>query len=213
MKKLPSLLLFLGVGYLLPLFARPSLMLHPFLWVLMLGCAVVVLTQPDASPEELKATAETDQNSFLVIYIFAIIGIIAPIVEWAYFQTAVHSGLNTLSIVGLFLIVSGLALRVWSIRVLGQFFTATVQLQDDHQLIKQGPYRLLRHPSYVGAYLAYIGSALLLNAYIGGVIAAVAMGIAYTYRITTEERALSRKFGETYKVYKQQTYRLLPYVW
>ena len=212
MKKLPSLLLFLGIGYLLPLFAEPSLMLHPFIWILMAGCAVVVLTQPDTSPEELKATAETDRNSYLVIYACAVIGIIAPIVEWAYFKP-LHSTWNTVSIAGLGIILGGLALRVWSIRTLGRFFTATVQLQDGHQLVKRGPYRLLRHPSYVGAYLAYIGSALLLNAYLGGVIAAAAMGVAYSYRMAAEELALRQRFGEEYAAYQRQTYRLLPWVW
>lgn len=212
MKKLPSLLMFIGIGYLLPLFAKPSLMLHPFMWILVAGCAVVVLTQPDASPDELKATAETDRNSYLVIYACAVIGIIAPIIEWAYLKP-LHSTWNAVSIAGLGIILSGLALRVWSIQVLGRFFTATVQLQEGHQLVKRGPYRLLRHPSYVGAYMAYIGSALLLNAYLGGLIAAVAMAIAYSYRMATEESALRQQFGEEYAAYQRQTYRFLPGVW
>ncbi len=56
---------------------------------------------------------------------------------------------------GCALIGSGLALRVWAIQVLARWFTVDVTIQPDHQLMRSGPYRWLRHPSYTGALLAF----------------------------------------------------------
>src|SRR5690606_11209625 len=48
------------------------------------------------------------------------------------------------------LMLAGMALRWWSIRVLARHFTVDVAIRDDHELVRRGPYRLLRHPSYTG---------------------------------------------------------------
>ncbi len=59
--------------------------------------------------------------------------------------------------VGCVLLAAGLVLRVWSIRVLARFFTVDVKVHADHELIERGPYRWVRHPSYAGALLAFLG--------------------------------------------------------
>ena len=51
----------------------------------------------------------------------------------------------------------GLCLRWWAIRVLGTQFTRNLQVTADHQLVTNGPYRNLRHPSYTAAVLMFVG--------------------------------------------------------
>src|ERR1700760_3708603 len=57
----------------------------------------------------------------------------------------------------------GLAIRWYSIIYLGRFFTVNVAIAADHQLIDSGPYRRIRHPSYTGALLAFIGLGLSMH--------------------------------------------------
>ena len=60
---------------------------------------------------------------------------------------------------GVVLFVAGLLLRWWAIIVLGRFFTVDVSIAEGHELIESGPYRFIRHPSYTGALLAFLGFA------------------------------------------------------
>ena len=60
-------------------------------------------------------------------------------------------------------LAAGIAVRLWAIRTLGRFFSSAVRLQDDHALIVTGPYAIVRHPSYLGAFLVFIGIALLFE--------------------------------------------------
>jgi protein-S-isoprenylcysteine O-methyltransferase len=67
------------------------------------------------------------------------------------FRFATFGSAETSS-VGLALLMVGLLLRWWSIACLGRLFTVDVAIAADHQVIDSGPYRILRHPSYLGHY-------------------------------------------------------------
>ena len=59
---------------------------------------------------------------------------------------------------------AGLALRTWAIATLGEWFTLRVGVQPAQPLVQRGPYRVIRHPSYAGALLTLVASAILLRA-------------------------------------------------
>jgi protein-S-isoprenylcysteine O-methyltransferase Ste14 len=212
MKKIAGLLLIIFIAYVLPLFGNMSLIVHPFVILLMMTSTVVMLTQPDMDVQEAKRDEPLDKNSFWIIYSLAVIGLIAPVIEWAYFNP-LHTDMNWISILGLVFVLAGLFIRVWAIQVLSKFFTAPVQVQHDHQLLEEGTFLVIRHPSYLGAYLSYIGSGFILNAYVGTIITALAMFIGYYYRITKEEKALVSKFGIHYENYRNKTSGMLPFFW
>ncbi|WP_369981980.1 methyltransferase family protein [Xanthomonas bundabergensis] len=114
---------------------------------------------------------------------------------------------------GCALLAGGLALRLWSIRVLARWFTVDVTIQDGHRLIRHGPYRHLRHPSYTGALLAFYGLAVGL----GNVLSLLAIVLPVTWaflrRIRVEEAALTQAFPREYPDYAAHSWRLLPFVW
>lgn len=114
---------------------------------------------------------------------------------------------------GLVLMVAGMALRWWSIRVLAQFFTVDVAIRPGHELIRHGPYRLLRHPSYTGALMTFYGFALALGNFWSLLVVVVPVTAAFLWRIRIEERVLSEAFPEAYPAYARDTKRLLPYLW
>jgi protein-S-isoprenylcysteine O-methyltransferase Ste14 len=114
--------------------------------------------------------------------------------------------------VGLVCIVVGLIIRQWAILVLGRFFTLTVQIQSDHTIVRNGPYRLVRHPSYTGLLLTLIGMGLALQSWLAVAINVAVFATVFGYRIYVEEKALSSAFGEKYVAYSKETKRLIPYV-
>jgi protein-S-isoprenylcysteine O-methyltransferase Ste14 len=114
---------------------------------------------------------------------------------------------------GLLFLWCGIALRIWCFRTLGRYFTLTVRTSRDQPVIADGPYRVLRHPSYSGLLLAFIG----LGLFIGNWLSVLALGVGFTIgivsRIRMEERALVADLGDRYLEYAATRKRLVPFVW
>jgi protein-S-isoprenylcysteine O-methyltransferase len=118
-----------------------------------------------------------------------------------------------LAIVALILFIGGLFLRWFSIIQLGRFFTVNVAIAEDHQLIDSGPYRFIRHPSYTGALLAFLGFALSLGNWAAILVMVVPIFFAFVYRMQVEEAALRSALGERYLAYTRRTKRLVPFIY
>ena len=110
---------------------------------------------------------------------------------------------------GFILVVAGLGFsalaRVW----LGGNWSGTVTLKQDHQLIRRGPYRWVRHPIYTGILLALLGSAIALGEW-RGLLAVGLVTISFLRKIIVEERFLTEQFGAAYTRYKAEVPALLP---
>lgn len=212
MKKSINSILFLILAYGLPLIYNPILLIHPKVLLLIFATFLVFQTQPAVDFKEGKREQQKDKYSVFLILSLSLIALLAPIIEWAYFKIP-SQNLTVWTIVGLIFLIGGIGLRIYAIKVLGRFFTAAVEIQDSHDLIQTGPYAFIRHPSYTGAFMAFIGSGLFLEAWVGTLIAFISMSIAYWYRIKNEEIALTEKFGKTYESYQNRTHKLIPFIW
>lgn len=115
--------------------------------------------------------------------------------------------------IGCALMIAGIALRVWAVRTLAEFFTIDVAIRPDQPLIRNGPYRWLRHPSYTGFLLPLGGLGLGLGSWWSLLILIVPMTIALIRRIRVEERVLAEAFPEAYPAYARATKRLIPFLW
>jgi len=114
--------------------------------------------------------------------------------------------------VGVTLMLGGLALRRWANGVLGRFYTSTLRLAEDQQIVRAGPYRLVRHPGYGGVLLLWVGAGLASQNWAVAAIILSLMSVAYAYRIKSEESMLQTAFGDKYRGYMQSTWRLVPWV-
>lgn len=114
---------------------------------------------------------------------------------------------------GLALMAIGLALRWWAIRILARQFTVNVAIRADHQLVREGPYALLRHPSYTGALLTFFGCGLACGNWLSLTLISVPTVFAFLHRIRVEEAVLSQAFPHEYADYARKTRRLIPFVW
>src|SRR5881227_2296671 len=114
---------------------------------------------------------------------------------------------------GVVLFVAGLLLRWWAIITLGRFFTVDVTIEKDHELVERGPFRMVRHPSYTGVLLAFVGFALSLGNWAALLVILLPIGVAFIHRMNVEENALSGALGVQYADYMRRTKRLVPFVY
>ena len=113
-------------------------------------------------------------------------------------------------LLGFLLLLFGIAIRGAAIRTLGKLFTGVVLVQREHQLIRHGVYRYVRHPSYTGAIIAHLGLGLSFSSWISLALSTLPYLVAAAYRIHVEEYALRQAFGEEYVAYSKETWRLIP---
>jgi protein-S-isoprenylcysteine O-methyltransferase len=136
-------------------------------------------------------------------------GAAADVAVAAEFRHEPHAALY-LPRVACSLLAAGLLLRSYAIITLKKNFTVDLAIQSGHRLIRYGPYRIVRHPSYTGALLCFSGLALSVGYWGTTLIILVPVISAYIWRIAKEERILTKAFGDAYQEYCDRTYRLVP---
>jgi protein-S-isoprenylcysteine O-methyltransferase Ste14 len=204
---LASLLYFglaiLGWGGFRPFFSHPPLTALVIVHLVLFAAAM--FTSGNLSPGERE-----DRANRWVLPAFAVIGFLSAYLP-AYTDridlwTIDGEGLRWF---GVLLAAAGGALRLWPVFVLGNRFSGLVAIQPGHTLVTNGPYRIVRHPSYLGLLINVFGWALAFRSGIGVLLAALNV-IPLVARIRAEETLLASQFGATYESYRRNTYRLIP---
>ena len=154
-----------------------------------------------------EVKTRSDRGSRLVIWL----GIFIAIFLSDYFAT---HGITPIPepffYVGLFLMITGILFRQYSIWVLGRFFSTKVRIVSDHRIVKEGPYKYLRHPSYTGMLMILLGLGLASRTWLGTIIILALFSLVIGYRINVEEKTLRVEFGQEYVEYAKKTKRLVP---
>src|SRR5437660_9327445 len=114
---------------------------------------------------------------------------------------------------GFLLFLGGLILRWYSIGYLGRYFTVDVSISAEHKLIDSGPYRHIRHPTYTGALLAFLGLGFCFGNWLSILFLTLPIIGAFLWRVRIEERALLGALGEQYRPYMRRTKRLIPFIY
>ena len=110
---------------------------------------------------------------------------------------------------GVVLFLSGGALRLWPVFVLGNRFSGLVAIQPGHTLVTHGVYGVIRHPSYLGLLVNSLGWGLAFRSGVG-LLLTLLMLLPLLARIRAEERLLQSQFGDEYDAYRARTSRLIP---
>ena len=138
-----------------------------------------------------------------------------------------------LFIIGATLTISGTSIRIISYRYLGRFFTFELSIRDDHKLVTDGPYRIVRHPSYTAGCVFLLGSLWCqlgpvsiwscfglwkhtLTFVIGVTqicLAVYASYVAAVLRVAREDKMLREQFGEEWEAWARKTpYKVAPFI-
>jgi protein-S-isoprenylcysteine O-methyltransferase Ste14 len=128
---------------------------------------------------------------------------------WLYDYFIVQSPLTYW--IGVGLLAGGLAFAVWARVTLGRNWSGTVTVKQDHELIRRGPYRWVRHPIYTGLLFGFLGTAVALAQW-RGLLAVVIVFVALWRKLRLEERWMSELFGDQYERYRREVAALLPFL-
>jgi protein-S-isoprenylcysteine O-methyltransferase Ste14 len=118
----------------------------------------------------------------------------------------------TLFLLGVILVLLGVALRWYAIWTLGRYFTRDVAVSADQKVMQKGPYRCIRHPAYSGTFLTMVGVGLAMTNWASLAILLICVLAGHLYRVRVEEKALSQTIGQPYLEYMHHTKRFIPFV-
>lgn len=135
------------------------------------------------------------------------VSLIVPVLEYAYIMR--HNIIIT--IIGVLLVLIGIAVRGIAIKTLGEYFSRDVETWSDQEIVRSGIYKYIRHPAYAGNILQIIGFPLILNSYFSLTLSLITI-LGFVWRIVVEEKVLKEQIAE-YKKYIKKTNRIIPKIW
>ncbi len=177
-------------------------------WVILVGVyvaiGVVVRRQYGGDVRKAKGKRRRELSPFLnfaAIAVAILIGYarIGVLPHWLFYPGEV-------------LFVAGYAFTIYSIVLLGRYYSTYVEVLPGHTLIESGPYRLIRHPNYLGQMVGVIGLGLALQSWVALLVLVITGASYFAYRIRNEEAFLAAEMGSNYTNYINRTRRLVPFV-
>lgn len=119
---------------------------------------------------------------------------------------------RALAIAALSLQFAGLFFAVWARLHLGRNWSGRISIKVDHELIRSGPYRLIRHPIYTGFLTMFAASTLISGEY--HALFGLALGlVAYWRKLRLEEKNLAVVFGPAWSDYRSSSWALVPHIY
>jgi protein-S-isoprenylcysteine O-methyltransferase Ste14 len=159
------------------------------------------------------AAMRQDRGTRLIVVLALYLGIAAALAVARVSALRVYANNWWTLGLGVAIVLVGAALRDWAILSLGRYFRREVTIEPGQRIVRRGPYRVLRHPSYTGIVLILAGFGLAFGSWVGGGVALLIVFVGVLPRIRVEERALAQAFGADYTDYANSTARVLPHVW
>ena len=164
---------------------------------------------------EFKKTGKEDWT--LIPFLgLTLMGFAAAILDFVYRQ---NFSFQVFAVAGLLLLVLGGVIRMkarFELKRKAGFSshnsTGRLEIVDEHQLVRDGLYRHLRHPMYCGEIVRNLGFVIIFSSVYGILIILLASTLLH-FRIEIEEKMLAAKFGEEFDEYKKNTKRIVPYIY
>jgi protein-S-isoprenylcysteine O-methyltransferase Ste14 len=156
-----------------------------------------------------------DRGSLVIAFSGLALTCMASVVDWYWLRP--HWSLLPFNwiwvVVGASLYAGGMTFRLVAIISLGKFFTGSVRIHDGHEMIQSGPYRLVRHPAYLGLVVLTIGGITIFASLFGYLCFFLLFLPGLMQRIRVEEEVLTDEFGDGYREYCKRTKRLVPFIY
>jgi protein-S-isoprenylcysteine O-methyltransferase len=157
-----------------------------------------------------RTAQSEDRGSMRILWLGVAFGVgLAIAAQWIP-SARLPGPRNMIRILALVLLLGGLALRWAAILTLGRFFTTDIAVHEGHSVITAGPYRYVRHPSYAGLLLAFLGLGVFFGNWLSLVVLLIPIAFVVIHRIRIEESVLANALGPAYAVYCARTKRLIP---
>src|SRR5262249_30106156 len=114
------------------------------------------------------------------------------------------------SVIIVLLVLASLIFVTAAVRTLGKQWRLPARVLEHHELIRRGPYRIVRHPIYTGMFGMLITSSLARGHWVGLIIASIVYYLGTVMRVRSEEKLLREQFGSQYEEYAREVPALIP---
>lgn len=193
----------LGEGGFTAFFSRPALSVTAAAFIVMAGAALF-------TSANLSSGEREDRGNRWIIPAVGLIGLLQAYLPaysdrigfWTF-------GGDALRWAGVVLFIAGGALRLGPVFILGRRFSGLVAIQPGHELVTDGIYGVIRHPSYLGLLVNALGWSLVFRSGLG-VLLTLLLIPPLLARMRAEEALLHSQFGAGYEAYRSRTSRLIP---
>lgn len=212
-----GLLIFLGLPLLgwgldavRQFFSNPARLAYALVILALQVFALFYNPQVGRNPEQRKPGIQQHKLDLVLIQVFSLaVVFLAPLSDRHSF--AVFSYGDLVRLAGFLLLIPGFSLMQMAEKHLARQFSIQVTLQQDHQLIQSGPYKMVRHPRYLGILAFFLGIAVVFRSWLAVLVAAALFGVLL-WRIRAEEALLEQTFGAEWQAYRTKSWRLIPYI-
>jgi protein-S-isoprenylcysteine O-methyltransferase Ste14 len=183
-------------------------LLVPALWLvwIVLWAAAALRTK-----QTVRSESSGSRLGYSILLVAGAIILAKPHILGPLLEQRFHAHSFGWYLVGLALLLTGLGFSVLARARLGRNWSGTVTLKQDHELIRSGPYALVRHPIYTGLLLALLGTAIVIGRW-RALIALVLFLVGIMIKMRKEERFMADAFGEAYARYRAEVPALLPFL-
>jgi protein-S-isoprenylcysteine O-methyltransferase Ste14 len=152
--------------------------------------------------------AVTMNWSFHALVGMAALVYVATVAEFFFAPRVYRWGIG---VTGMALYASSVWLRLAAIRALGRYWSLHIEIRAQHPLVREGPYKFVRHPAYVAFVLEVVGVALAGNAWVALALAVLGYVPLLVWRQRREDVALIAQIGEPYRAYQREVGAFCPW--
>lgn len=199
-----------GLGVIPAFFENPARIAFVFVLFGLQVFSLVYNPQVGRNQENRKSDAPSSKLDLILIQIFSLaVVILAPFSDGR--SIGILHVENTIRYIGLLITIPGFVLMQAGEKYLAKQFSIEVTLQKDHKLIQSGPYKVIRHPRYLGILIFFTGISLTFRSLLGIFIVLALAGVLI-WRVFAEEKMMREEFGKEWKEYQSKTWRLIPYI-
>jgi len=182
--------------------------LVPTLWILWLAYWIVAArTTHETRRREGRASRFSHYGPLILGGL--LLGV--PNILGAELDRPFHAATPFWLLLAVALVVPGLGFSALARAYLGRNWSVEVTIKNQHELVRSGPYAVVRHPIYAGMLLALIGTALMIGNW-RALIGLALIVAAVLRKLTIEERFMAEQFGEAYSRYRADVPALIPFL-
>ena len=149
-----------------------------------------------------------EKSTFRLFMVSGLIAVFGGIAEYCLAGMRVNW---VCLVIGIVLAIASFALRRAAIAALGQFWSLHIEIRENHQFVRSGPFKWMRHPTYFSMILELLSAVFILGTMWTAGLAFLIFLPALARRLSDEEAAMVRKFGDVYKTYQRETPIIFPY--
>jgi protein-S-isoprenylcysteine O-methyltransferase Ste14 len=176
------------------------------LWGLLMLVWIVLWFGMKKAKKRERWIERAEYSLLLVFGFFLVFG--GPSI-WSPLNTRLLPSTPDVLWTGLAATAIGIGISIWARLSLGSNWSGTVTLKDNHELVRKGLYRWVRHPIYSGILLGAVGSAII-KGHVRGFIGVLIILLSFYIKARREERFLREEFGAGFDEHSRQTGMFLP---